>query len=279
MNEVGPSSENRDRGYLRLYRSQFDADDALWKRSRLKSEWEAWQLLLSLAQYRDEPGEVVVNGEVVTVHRGELVIGQRELAARLGWGRQRVRTFMKLLQNLARLQPTGQPKVGHYKVSNYGFYNFGQAESNPGSNPRSNPRLTQGQPKVNPIQEGKEGKKAPDHAADRPPRSAPDPRIKAFLDWYGGQYAAQFKVPYVAAFGADGKALKGILAALERAGIEADLPDTLKAAGQRFLEDDWPRQYGGHTIRNFCAQINRYLVGDSDKGKKGNEWPPSTVRL
>ena len=146
MTHDGPSSENRDRGYIRLYRSQFDPDDALWRRSRKKSHWEAWAYLLSLAHYRDEPSEVLVRGRVVTVRRGEFVISQRELAQRLGWGRQEVRTFLCKLQKLGRIEPVEEPSIGLQKICNYGFYNGSTARSNPTSNPRANPKPTQHQP-------------------------------------------------------------------------------------------------------------------------------------
>ncbi|MBM4034143.1 MAG: hypothetical protein FJ291_20515 [Planctomycetes bacterium] len=90
----------------------------------------------------------------------------------------------------------------------------------------------------------------------------PDPRIREFREWFASRYAESFGTPYVPAFGADGKALKGVLAALDGAsGLVADPVAALHDAAARFLGDTWPRDYGGHTIKNFCGQVNRYLVG------------------
>ena len=164
MTDSGPTAGNKKRGFIRLYRSQFDNGDALWKRSRKKSYWEAWQLILTLANYHDEPSEVVVRGQVVKVARGEFLASQRELAARLGWGRQEVRTFLKVIQNLHRIQPGDQPGVGLYKLCNYASYNGGDDGANPLTNPPTNPLPTH----IQPYSRTKERKKKSQTAAKPP---------------------------------------------------------------------------------------------------------------
>ena len=181
MKDRGPSSENRERGYIRLYRSQFDVDDPLWKQSGKKSYWEAWQYVLSLAHYREEPSAVLVRGRVVEVRRGEFVISQRELAERLGWGRQEVRTFLRRLQDLSRIEPASQPNVGHYKLCNYEFYNDTSRVSNPRINPPPNPMPARHQPNVNPPPTLSKKGKGEEHEEPES-NSKVDTDAAAFLD-------------------------------------------------------------------------------------------------
>ena len=168
------AGEHIDRGFIRLYRSQFDGDDMLWRRSKVKSEWEAWQYLLSLARWQVKPTERVVMGEKVTISRGEFLVSQRTLADTLGWGRQAVRGFLALLEKLDRIQPTTQPTSCRHKVCNYEIYN----PVADGSNPPSNPTATQEQPSSNPVQEGKEGKERKNKAnTDSPEAPKAEPSV------------------------------------------------------------------------------------------------------
>lgn len=107
----------------------------------------------------------------------------------------------------------------------------------------------------------KEKKEKPSLASSEP---TPDPRVRGFMAWYGAEHERRFRVPYVASFGADGKALKGVLAALDgKSELVGDPLVALREAAGRFFADDWPRQFGGYTLRNLCGQINRYLAGQN----------------
>ena len=122
----------------------------------------------------------------------------------------------------------------------------------------------------------------PDPKPSSPPkRTAPrkakartpgDPRVGEFEHWWGVAFQERFKIPYVCQFAADGKQLKAALAGLD-AGV-GDTMATLERAAKRFLADDSRRKYGGHTIRNFCSQLNSYTVDEPPKPARDDETVP-----
>ena len=122
----------------------------------------------------------------------------------------------------------------------------------------------------------------PNQASSSPPkRTAPrkaraktpgDPRVGEFERWWGVAFQERFKIPYVCQFAADGKQLKAALAGLD-AGV-GDTMATLERAAKRFLADDSRRKYGGHTIRNFCSQLNSYTVDEPPKPARDDETVP-----
>ena len=114
-------------------------------------------------------------------------------------------------------------------------------------------------------------------AAKKPPKKGAEPRVREFEHWWGTVYQKHFGVPYVCQFAADGKQLKDVLGALDVAG--GDALAALKAAAERFLADETRREYGGHTIRNFCRQVNRYTREAPYREplqSNGEPWPEPT---
>ena len=156
--DSGGTLWNVRKGYFPFYRSQFDEDDPLYKLSKRRKDGcsylEGWNYVLSITHYSREPSELIVQGQVVKVGRGQFVISQRELADRMGWGRQKARSFLSMMVRLGRIQPihppTGQPSVSHYRVVTYDAYNghgsTGLREDNPPSNPPRSPDSTHTQP-------------------------------------------------------------------------------------------------------------------------------------
>lgn len=119
----------------------------------------------------------------------------------------------------------------------------------------------------------------PKPAAPRKARAvaAGDPRVREFEHWWGVAFQERFKIPYVCQFAADGKQLKAALAGLDAGG--GDSMAVLEKAAKRFLADESRQKYGGHTIRNFCAQLNSYTVDGPSKppalfSDDDGEYPP-----
>ena len=111
------------RGYIRVFRSVFDDDDAFWSEERERSNWEAWLYVLHRTHWQAEPGEIKVRGSVVPIYRGEVYLSRRTLAKALNWTERRARTFLNLARKLARIVPTNRAHYGIYKVINYETYN------------------------------------------------------------------------------------------------------------------------------------------------------------
>lgn len=87
-------------GYIKISRKLFDTDP-FWQEDRVFSRVEAWLDLIQRAAYRSH--ELCINGEVVTICRGQLVASERFLEKRWGWSRTKVRRFLKELQRMGRV--------------------------------------------------------------------------------------------------------------------------------------------------------------------------------
>lgn len=147
-------------GFFKVYRKFFASE--FWTEERAFSRAEAWLDLLNIACYM--PSSRLIRGKSIRLDVGEVVASERFLAERWKWGRQKVRTFLELLeknQQITRRITQGEPVINIVK---YRVYNGSIAENNPATVPPNNPATTQRQPK---YKEGKEGKNK--KGADGPP--------------------------------------------------------------------------------------------------------------
>ncbi len=117
----------------------------------------AWQWLIKEAARMDR--RVFINGEQVSLRRGQIATSQRYLAQRFNWGRQAVREFLDRLakHDMASLcgstekfnfDPPRNPAATIITIRNYGTYQHSPKINNPASNQGT----TQEQPRSNPKQ-------------------------------------------------------------------------------------------------------------------------------
>ena len=88
--------------WFKVHRSVFSQDDELWRENRPRTKWEAWLDLIGLAAYEDH--DVLYDGKVILVRRGEVPTSERELMRRWRWkSRGKVRRFLDMLERMGRI--------------------------------------------------------------------------------------------------------------------------------------------------------------------------------
>lgn len=145
----------KPRGYIKLYRKQFNDKDILWGDGTPFDTRSAWTWLLQAAAFKD--GFYHTKFAIDELKRGEFVASLRFLGEKWGWSHTRVRRFIKMLtsQKVERLalQRSGQHGAV-YLIVNYDSYQSGTIPAStggvtPSDTPAIHPRYK--------VEEGKEG--------------------------------------------------------------------------------------------------------------------------
>lgn len=106
-------------GYIMLARRTFD--HALWTENRSFSKFEAWLDLLQLAAYL--PTKRIIRGQWVEIGRGEMVASLRYLAERWNWKKDKVASFLGLIENDQMIRRETRQSETIIIVCNYERYN------------------------------------------------------------------------------------------------------------------------------------------------------------
>lgn len=88
-------------GHVKISRKAY-ATDPFWNERRVFSRWEAWEDLIQMAAWK--PFRKIVQGQVVELGRGQLLVSERFLADRWSWSRGKVRRFLELLVDMQRIE-------------------------------------------------------------------------------------------------------------------------------------------------------------------------------
>ena len=91
-----------------------------------------------------KPSSMLLNNQIIEVNRGEIVFSQRNFAKRNNMSRQQLRTFLTKLEKSKMIRLKSNPDVTHLILVGYSTYN--------------DSKLTQNQPRPNPIIRKKESK-------------------------------------------------------------------------------------------------------------------------
>lgn len=112
-----------EKGYIKLYRSVFDAQ--IWCKKRVFSEFEAWVWLLSNAHFGVEERIVQVAGQSIGIRRGQLLITYRTLAKEWNWSVGTVQRYLTKLEQSDTLYRYTLPLGGGtlINIANYEKYN------------------------------------------------------------------------------------------------------------------------------------------------------------
>lgn len=132
-------------GYVKLYRSIFDSDAF---QGEPFSRREAWIWLVANAAWK--PHEHRYKSTMVPIGRGQLPGARKALAKAWGWGEQRVRTYLELLQKLSMISLVSNQQLTIISICNYDKYQQDEIASNQ--------QLTSNQPATNHTEERKEKK-------------------------------------------------------------------------------------------------------------------------
>lgn len=103
--------------WVKCYRSL--AENELWLSEPFTKGQAFWDLVMR-ANHAD--GRVICGNEVVEIRRGQIFTSETKLANRWGWSRNKVRAYLKLLENLKMGTAESTAKGTRITVENYGIY-------------------------------------------------------------------------------------------------------------------------------------------------------------
>lgn len=108
-------------GWLRLHRRAMDDSDPFWRETPF-GRWRARLDLIGLAAFRRR--SIRVDGDQVTLERGQFFASLSFFARRWGWSTKQVRGFLARLQGDGFLSaPIHRHRLGTvYQVENYDHY-------------------------------------------------------------------------------------------------------------------------------------------------------------
>ena len=104
-----------DNGWIKLHRKI--RDNWIWDDPEM---FKAWIDILLMVNHQDK--KIKVNGELVTIKRGEKLTSILKLSDRWGWSRKRVMRFLDLLESDGMCTTKRTPNGTTLKVSNYADY-------------------------------------------------------------------------------------------------------------------------------------------------------------
>jgi len=119
------------RGYFALPREDFEG--TLWEERRPRTKFEAWLDLVRMAQFSEEPQEIVVGMRTVACHYGELFASMRELALRWRWSKTNVVRYIKMLQDCGNIGTEPGRHMTRISISDYARYNASRYGDGPQS--------------------------------------------------------------------------------------------------------------------------------------------------
>lgn len=96
------------KGYVEIYRDL--TDHWIWKQEEEFDKRSAWIDLLLMVNHTDK--EVLINGHIICIQRGQRLTSEQELARRWKWSRNKVRRFINLLENETMLSTNKRQGVG-----------------------------------------------------------------------------------------------------------------------------------------------------------------------
>ena len=126
-----------DNSFIKLYRKI--QDNWIWDNPLYLKCWIDMLMRASI-----KPSSMLLNNQIIEVNRGEIVFSQRNFAKRNNMSRQQLRTFLTKLEKSKMIRLKSNPDVTHLILVGYSTYN--------------DSKLTQNQPRPNPIIRKKESK-------------------------------------------------------------------------------------------------------------------------
>ncbi len=204
-----------------------------------------WVYLLLKANHK--PNRFLFNKKEITVKRGQLISGRKQISKETGISEWKVRERLKALEGLGMTASKTTNKFRVITICNYNEYQdsiSGEPPAKPPSKIVSKPPSTHHQPTTNKNVKNKELNKG--RASQKPDA---DPRVSEFKNWWGEFLLQKKGVPYHFDHAKDGAIAKRLLSTFT-------LPD-LKQYAQDFLDGDDQGERQGYTVGVFSQAVNR----------------------
>jgi len=167
-------------GYVKLYRALSESD--LWLAEPF-TKGQAWVDLILAANFRDRVA--YISGQEIPVNRGQLAWSEVTLSKRWKWSRGKVRRFLKLLKNDAKITQQSEQYTSLITICNYEkFQTDGTAGGTGYGTPNGTPNGTQEEKgnKVKNNTPSSDDDRSGEEAA-KPPKK-PEPEYQAITDIY-----------------------------------------------------------------------------------------------
>lgn len=105
-------------GWISIYRKI--REHSFFRQKRTFSYFEAWIDLLLSASHKDNT--ILLNANITSVKRGELVTSKKALGERWGWSNNKVNKFMKVLEEDQMAIVKSTSKYTRIALVNYSLY-------------------------------------------------------------------------------------------------------------------------------------------------------------
>lgn len=128
------------KGWIKLQRKITDC--WIWDDGSPFDRRSAWIDLLLTVNHVDK--KVVLDGQITTVKRGQILTSVRKLSERWKWSRTKVTAFLGILEKDGMVLKESDTKKTLITVENYGFYQDSDLEEKP---PKSHQSATEVPPK------------------------------------------------------------------------------------------------------------------------------------
>ena len=102
-------------GWISLHRKILK--NAILKRNKQYSNFEAWVWLLLRANYDD--AKVVIGGTIYRLKEGQMITSLKKLQLQFGWGNSRLNTFLKLLKDDGMIEYKSNTQLTQITILNY----------------------------------------------------------------------------------------------------------------------------------------------------------------
>ena len=112
-------------GWISIYRKIQEC--VIWLSDEPYDRRSAWIDLLLTANHRDT--ELLFDGKMITVTRGQLVTSVRKLADRWGWGKDKTLAYLRLLEELGMIKKESDSRRTLLTIENYSIYQVSDENS------------------------------------------------------------------------------------------------------------------------------------------------------
>lgn len=93
------------------------------------SKGQAWIDILLMANHADK--KILLGNELIEVKRGSFITSEKKLMENWGWGKEKVRKFLQVLQDDGMIEKKSDHKKTTINVVNYGFFQNSNSQSRP----------------------------------------------------------------------------------------------------------------------------------------------------
>lgn len=113
-------------GWISIHRKI--KDHWVWQEKPF-SKGQAWIDILLMANHADK--KILLGNELIEVKRGSFITSEKKLMENWGWGKEKVRKFLQVLQDDGMIDKKSDHKKTTINVVNYGFFQDGNSQSRP----------------------------------------------------------------------------------------------------------------------------------------------------